>query len=99
MLTQPPPAPEMHARPNCAPPYYQGRPATLWITIMNPQTKRTAAGRARTTRHPAPVPRPRPPQAGVTIPPAPRLSAVYRTPRPRRSASPVNRPAHSRRYT
>lgn len=89
MLSQPLSARAMHARPNCAPPYYQGRPAALWITVMSPQTKRTAVGHARAARPPAPVPRPRRPQAGETVPPAPRLSAVSRALRSRRSASPA----------
>jgi hypothetical protein len=88
MLTQSLPAREMHARPNGAPAYYQGRPATFWIAVMSPRTKRTAVGRAR-TRHPVPVPPPRPPQASETIPPTLRLSAVYWTPRSRRPASPA----------
>jgi hypothetical protein len=67
MPTQPLPPREMHARPNGAPPYYQGRPATLWIIIMSPWTKRTAAGHARTTRHPIPGPRPWRPQVGETV--------------------------------
>jgi hypothetical protein len=87
MLTQPLLPPAMHARPNYAPAYYQGRPATFWIAVMSPQARRTAAGHAQATRHPAPVPGPRPPQVGETIPPAPRLSAVHWPPRLRRSAS------------
>jgi hypothetical protein len=30
-------------RSNCAPAYYQGRPASLWINVMKPR-RRTAAG-------------------------------------------------------
>ena len=77
MLTQSLPPREMHARPNLAPAYYQGRPATLWVAVMGLQTRRTADGHARTARHPAAMPPPRQPQAGETIPPAPRLSAVH----------------------
>ena len=74
----------MRARPNSAPAYYLGRPATFWIAVMGPRRRRTANGHARTTRHPVAVPRPRALQAGETIPPTPRLSAVYWTPRSRR---------------
>ena len=80
---------EMYARPNGAPSYYLGRPAAFWITVMSPRAKRTAGDPAQTTRHPVPVPRQRRPQAGEAMPPAPRLSAVYWTPRSRRSAPPV----------
>jgi hypothetical protein len=31
------------SRPNCAPAYYQGRPASLWIHLMKPRRGRTAA--------------------------------------------------------
>ena len=89
MLTQPPPTREMPARPKAAPAYYLGRPAAFWITVMSPRTKRTADGRAQAARHLVPVPRPRPPQVGETVPPTPRLSAVYWTPRPRRLAPPA----------
>jgi hypothetical protein len=80
---------EMYARPNGAPSYYLGRPAAFWIIVMSPRTKRAAADPAQTTRHPVPVPRQRRPQAGEAMPPAPRLSAVYWTPRSRRSAPPI----------
>lgn len=86
MLTQLPAARDMLARPNCTPPYYQGRPAGLWISVMSPKTRRTSDGRAQATRYPLPVPRPRSPQAGQTVPPTPRLSAVYWTPRLHRLA-------------
>lgn len=77
MLTQSPPLREMRARPNGVPAYYQGRPAAFWITIMSRQTRRAAAGHAATTRPSVPIPRPRRPQAGATVPPAPRLSAAH----------------------
>ncbi len=77
MLTQSLPPREMHARPNCAPAYYQGRPATLWIAVMGPRKSGTADGHVQTARHPVAIPRPRQPQTGVTIPPTPRLSAVH----------------------
>lgn len=32
------------SRPNCAPAYYLGRPASLWINVMKPRRRRTAAG-------------------------------------------------------
>lgn len=32
------------SRPNTAPAYYLGRPARLWITVMRPRRRRTAAG-------------------------------------------------------
>jgi len=31
-------------RPNTAPPYYLGRPASLWITAMRPRRRPTASG-------------------------------------------------------
>lgn len=55
MLTQSLSLREMHARPNGAPAYYQGRPAKFWITIMSPQTKRTAAGGVAATRPSVPI--------------------------------------------
>lgn len=84
MLTQPLSRRDMPARPNYAPAYYLGRPAAFWITVMSPSAKRAAVGRAPAARHLVLVPRPALPQAGETIPPTPRLSAVYWTPRPRR---------------
>jgi hypothetical protein len=36
----------LHAsRPNGAPAYYQGRPASLWISAMKPRLRSSAAGR------------------------------------------------------
>ena len=32
------------SRSNCAPAYYLGRPASLWINVMKPRRMRTAAG-------------------------------------------------------
>jgi hypothetical protein len=29
--------PDGESRPNCAPTYYQGRPASLWISAMKPR--------------------------------------------------------------
>lgn len=37
------PAPHV-SRPNTAPAYYLGRPASLWINVMRPRRRRTAAG-------------------------------------------------------
>jgi hypothetical protein len=76
MLTQPPWQGGTCARPKSAPAYYQGRPAAFWITLMSPQADRAAAAHARAARPSIPIPRPRQPQAGETVPPAPRLSAV-----------------------
>lgn len=89
MLTQSPPARTMTPRLHCTPPYYQGRPAALWITVMNPHAMRPAVAVAVAARHPLPVPRPRPPQGGQAVPPAPRLSALYWTARPRPSVPPA----------
>ena len=36
----------MISRPNSAPAYYQGRPADLLITALNPRRKRTASSLA-----------------------------------------------------
>jgi hypothetical protein len=34
--------PDPHvSRPNCAPAYYQGRPASLWINAMKPRRRRS----------------------------------------------------------
>lgn len=52
------PADVRSRRPNYTPPYYLGRPASLWINVMKPSRRRTAAsqlacdsarGRAATT--------------------------------------------------
>ena len=82
MLTQPPSTREMPAHPNTAPAYYQGRPAAFGLAVMSPRANRPA-----TARHLVSVPRPRLPQPSGTVPPAPLLSAVYRTPRPYRRTS------------
>ena len=29
------------SRPNCAPAYYQGRPASVWINAMKPRRRRS----------------------------------------------------------
>jgi|HubBroStandDraft_5_1064220.scaffolds.fasta_scaffold45458_2 hypothetical protein len=38
-------------RPNCAPAYYLGRPASLWIRLMKPRRERTTAGHHDDTPH------------------------------------------------
>jgi hypothetical protein len=35
------------SRPNCAPAYYQGRPASLWINVMKPRRRRQCRDSAR----------------------------------------------------
>jgi len=76
MPTQPPSPHGIRNRPNGAPAYYQGRPATFWITLMSPQADGAALAHPRAAAPPVRIPRPRRPQAGETVPPAPRLSAV-----------------------
>jgi hypothetical protein len=75
MLTQPLSPRGTCARPNSAPAYYQGRPATFWITRMSAHGDRAAA-HAQAAGPESLIPRQRQPQAGETVPPAPRLSAV-----------------------
>jgi hypothetical protein len=38
------------SRPNSAPAYYQGRPASLWINVMKPRSGGTAAGHPQRSR-------------------------------------------------
>lgn len=80
MLTQSALPREICAQLNCAPAYYQGRPATLWMAVMRHPAMRTG-GRATTS---APS---RLPKADKTVPPTPRLSAVPWTRRSRYSGS------------
>jgi hypothetical protein len=47
---------DAECRPNCAPAYYQGRPASLWINVMKPRRRRRGRGRecarqSRPSRH------------------------------------------------
>lgn len=80
MRTQPRPTRITCGRRNSAAAYYLARPVAFWIIAMYPPAKRAAVSRARAARHPAPVPL----QAGETVPPMPRTSAVHWTPRRRR---------------
>ena len=64
------PSGEGRTRPNCAPAYYLGRPATVWLTVLSRRHRRSAASYGQLTRHPLlrtiPVPLPRPPQLAET---------------------------------
>jgi hypothetical protein len=78
MLTQSLSPRAICARPNGAPAYYLGRPATFWIAAMSPRPEHATAGHARTAGPPVSIPRPELPRVSVTVPPTPRLSAVHR---------------------
>jgi len=42
-------------RPNAAPAYYLGRPASLWVSVTSPRLRRTPAPVARNERCPCPA--------------------------------------------
>jgi hypothetical protein len=44
-LTRAPAEPGSGTRPNCAPAYYLGRPASQWLAVASPCRSRTAPGR------------------------------------------------------